>query len=138
MTSIMNSNLLKAAVLCIGVFIGYLIGQGHTAGAPTITDTASVANSAKIPDVKEFSLQIANRKMVAGSGNIEVREGDVVNITIVVSEDEEVHLHGYDKAVDLIKDIPGTLTFIASMTGRFPFELEHSKTELGVVSVEPK
>ena len=94
--------------------------------------------SDKIPEVKEFSLQIANRKIVAGSGNIEVREGDVVNITIVVSEDEEMHLHRYDKSVDLIKDISGTLTFIASMTGRFPFELEHSKTELGVVSVVPK
>ena len=95
MTSIMNSNLLKAAVLCIGAFIGYLIGQGHTAGAPTITDTASVVNSAKIPDVKEFSLQIANRKIVAGSGNIEVREGDVVNLPQLGLHFEVIEIPGH-------------------------------------------
>lgn len=134
----MNSNILKITVLFIGVFIGYLIGQGHTASAPTITDTASVANSAKIPDVKEFTLHIVDQKIVEGSGDIEVRQGDVVSITIVINEDEEVHIHGYDKSTDLTRDIPGTLTFIANSRGRFPFELEHSKTELGAVSVVAK
>ncbi len=134
----MNSKTVKVVVLAVGVCIGYFIAQGHTAVAPTVAGTASVASSTKIPEVKEFSLKVADRKLVEGKGDIEVREGDVVNIMIVVNEDEELHLHGYDKAVDLTKDATGTLTFIASITGRFPFELEHSKTELGAVSVLPR
>ncbi len=134
----MHSRRQKIAVLVIGIFIGYVIGENSISSPPATVHTASVVMSDKIPEVKEFSIKIVGRKIVAGSGNIEVREGDVVNITIVVNEDEEVHLYGYDKAVDLTKDIPATFTFIANISGRFPFELEHSKTELGEVSVVPR
>ena len=134
----MNSKAAKIVVLVIGIFIGYVIGEGRIAVAPTVTNTASVASSSKIPEVKEFSLKVIDRKITEGSGDIQVQEGDVVNMSITVNEDEELHLHGYDKTVELTKDTPATLTFIANITGRFPFELEHSKTELGAVSVLPK
>ena len=134
----MHSRGRKIAVLVIGIFIGYVIGESSIAAPPTTTNTASVVMRDKIPEVKEFSIKISDRKIVVGNGDIRVREGDVVSIAIVVNEEEELHLHGYDKAVELAKDATGTLTFIANSTGRFPFELEHSKTELGAVSVLPK
>ena len=134
----MHSRGRKIVVLVIGIFIGYVIGESSIAAPPTTTNTASVVMSDKIPEVKEFSIKISNRKMLVGNGDIRVREGDVVSIAIVVNEEEELHLRGYDKAVELAKDVTGTLTFIANIIGRFPFELEHSKTELGVVSVLPK
>jgi len=65
-------------------------------------------------------------------------QGDNVTINITVDEDEELHLHGYDVHTDLQKGIPGSLSLVASSSGRFPFELEHSSTELGALEVQPQ
>lgn len=65
-------------------------------------------------------------------------EGDNVEIKITVDEDEELHLHGYNKMVDLTSGKAGKLDFVANLTGRFPYELEHSKTEIGALEVSPK
>ena len=136
-----DSVTLKIIVLIIGIFIGYAFAHSRIAVAPTLGGAASTTRAAsekQIPDVKQFNLKVIDRVFTEGSGDITVHEGDVVSMTITVNEDEELHVHGYDKAVDLTKDTPSTLTFIANISGRFPFELEHSKTELGAFSVLPK
>jgi hypothetical protein len=52
--------------------------------------------------------------------------------------DEELHVHAYDNSVELKAGEPGEITFIASASGRFPFELERSKTDIGAISVMPQ
>jgi len=47
-----------------------------------------------------------------------VLKGDDVVIKITTDEDEELHLHGYDKSVELKKDQPAELSFNANLTGR--------------------
>lgn len=136
-----DSVALKIIMLSIGIFIGYAFAHSRIAVAPTLGSAASITEAAsekQIPDVKQFNLKVTDRVLTEGSGDITVHEGDVVSVTITVNEDEELHVHGYDKVVDLTRDTPSTLTFIANISGRFPFELEHSKTKLGVVSVLPK
>ena len=125
---------LQFAVLIIGIALGYVFANGRTVAAPTISPTQAETSTT----TDAFALKVVDRKLVTGSGGLTAHEGDTVRITITVNEDEELHLHGYDKAIDLVKDIPNTLTFTANISGRFPFELEHSKTELGAVSVLPK
>ena len=137
----MHSHLNKFLVLVVGIIIGYfLASSAGIAVAPTHTSSSTIDHiSVKSePEIKEVTLKVVDRKVIEGSGDITVREGDVVSMTIVANEDEELHLHGYDKTVDLTKNEPSTLTFIANISGKFPFELEHSKTELGAVSVLPK
>ncbi len=87
---------------------------------------------------KVFMLVIKDKKIVSGSGNITVNQGDTVTLTITNDTDEEVHLHGYNIAMDVAANKPADLTFMASSSGRFPYELEHSSTELGAISVMPK
>ncbi|MDP3645492.1 MAG: cupredoxin domain-containing protein [bacterium] len=86
---------------------------------------------------KTFTLVVQNRTLVSGPSTLIVKQGDQVTINITVDEDEELHVHGYDISVDLEKGKQGSLTFTASASGRFPFELEHSKTELGALEVQP-
>src|SRR4051812_9360440 len=76
---------------------------------------------------KTFELVVIGRKLVDGQSVLQATEGDNVTIKITVDEPEELHLHGYDKHVDLEKGVQGELTFTANLTGRFPFELENSK-----------
>lgn len=62
----------------------------------------------------------------------------MVRITITADEDEEFHVHGYDESVQLTAGEPAELTFMAGASGRFPIELEESKTELGALEVQPQ
>ena len=87
---------------------------------------------------KTFTLVVKNRNLVSGPDTLKVTQGDSVVIKITVDEDEELHFHGYDKNIDLEKDKQGELSFTADAAGRFPYELEHSKTEIGALEVQPK
>lgn len=87
---------------------------------------------------KTFDLIIKDKKLTSDPETISVMEGDSVTINIISDEDEELHLHGYDKSVDLEKDKPATLTFEANLTGHFPYELEKSKIEIGALEVSPE
>lgn len=99
---------------------------------------SSPTSSADTPVQKSFTLVVEGRKLVMGPSVLSVTQGDVVTIHITVDEEEELHLHGYDKSIDLEKGKEGSLVFDASASGRFPFELERSKTELGAVEVAPR
>lgn len=92
--------------------------------------------AASKPSVKEFLLTIHDRQLV-GQRTLQVRQGDIVIISISANEEEEFHVHGYDRSVDLEPNVPSTVTIVADQTGRFPFELEHSKTEVGALEVHP-
>ncbi len=94
--------------------------------------------SAALPQPKTFELSIKNKKLSSGSETINVTEGEKVVLKITSDIQEELHLHGYDISVDLEKDTPAELSFTASISGRFVFELEKSKTDLGAVEVAPK
>lgn len=88
--------------------------------------------------VKTFELVIVGKKLASGPEIIKVTEGDEIVIKITSDEPEEFHVHGLDKFVNLAKDLPAELKFTANLTGRFIFELEESKIDLGAIEVSPK
>jgi len=102
------------------------------------TSQIQTAHASPTPEVKTFELVVKSRKLIVGESTLKAIQNENVVIKITVDENEELHLHGYDKSVDLEKGKQGTLSFVAKITGRFPFELEKSKTELGALEVQPK
>jgi hypothetical protein len=87
---------------------------------------------------KTFSIEIRDKKIVSGTSEWKVTQNDRVTIKIKIDEEEEFHLHGYDRAVDVKPDTETELNFVANLTGRFEFELEKSKISLGALEVQPK
>ncbi len=88
---------------------------------------------------KTFDLTVTGKKIVSGSSTLTVNQGDTVSITVTdTDEGEELHVHGYDKSVEFEKGEKATITFVASASGRFPFELENSKTDIGALEVMPQ
>ena len=85
-----------------------------------------------------FDIVIEDGKIVQGDETINVTEGDTLILRVTSDVNEELHVHGYDEAVQLEKGRTATLTFVADVTGRFPFELEESRIDLGVIEVQPK
>jgi hypothetical protein len=62
---------------------------------------------------------------------------DQVTVNITSDTDGEVHLHGYDIAFNLTKNILWTKSFTADKTGDFPIEWEATSTPLGDFKVSP-
>ena len=94
--------------------------------------------SPQLSPTKSFDLMIKDKKIISGPTTISVIQGQEVNLKIISDENEELHVHAYDKSIQLIANQMATLTFTANTSGRFPFELEMSQTELGVLEVQPK
>src|SRR4051812_3016189 len=120
--------LLVAVALVVGLFF---VLKPKPSAAPSI-------NSNSLISPKNFALAVQNKKLVSGPETLQVNQGDEVNITITSDVAEELHLHGYDKSVELEKDKPATLSFTADISGRFVYELENSKVDIGVLEVLPK
>lgn len=129
--------LIVGVLVLIGLF--YLLKPKTTPPTQnTPTPTESTSSAQPSATTKIFDLIVKNKKLVSGPETIQVTEGDQVTINITNDEDEELHLHGYDKSVDLEASKSAQLNFTANLTGRFPYELEHSKTEIGALEVAPK
>lgn len=126
--------IILAALVLIGLFY-FLKPKPATAPQPTSQESST---SAQPSSFKTFDLVVKSKKLVSGPDTLSVTEGDQVTINITNDEDEELHLHGYDKSVDLEANKSAKLEFSADKTGRFPYELEKSKTELGTLEVQPK
>lgn len=122
-----------AVILLVGLFLFFR--SKSTTYNPPVESSPAATSSAQ---TKTFELVVKSRKLVSGPDTITVTQGDNVTIRITSNEEEELHLHGYDKSVDLQKDVPADLTFTADITGRFVYELEKSKTEIGALEVQPK
>lgn len=104
----------------------------QTTPTPTITATISPSTT------KTFDLKIEGRKIVSGSQSLTANQGDEVIFKITADEDEEFHLHGYDNSVELQKGVAAEIKLTANLTGRFIFELEKAKIDIGVLEVLPK
>ncbi len=111
------------------VVLFYIFKPGQNSDNSTITTQTTE---------KVINLTVKDKKIIFGSENLQVTEGDNVVIKITADVSDEFHLHGYDRSVDLIPNQEVQLLFNANLTGRFPFELEQSKTELGALEVQPK
>lgn len=69
---------------------------------------------------------------------IVVNEGDTVTLAITSDRDLEFHMHGYDLAAAIRPRTPTSLTFEATLTGRFDIEDEGAGTGLGALIVQPR
>lgn len=87
---------------------------------------------------KKFVVKIQNKKLVSGLATIRVIEGDKVLLTVYSDTNDELHLHGYDKMIDLLASTPAMLRFTANITGHFEYELEHERLEIGAIDVLPR
>jgi ABC-type Fe3+-hydroxamate transport system substrate-binding protein len=99
--------------------------------APTtspITST-SAAGSPTSTTAQTVRVRYAEGKVTGDTGRVHVALGSTVALVVTSAVADEVHLHGYDKKVDVPASGTATLTFTATIPGVFEVELERlSKT----------
>jgi len=71
-------------------------------------------------EAKRFDLVIAERALVSGGPTLRVTQGDRVELIWTSDEGVELHMHGYDLALQVAAGEPAVLAFTAATAGRFP------------------
>lgn len=120
-------------VLALSLFAATACGGGSdpetataspaaTTPAPA-TDPASPAASAPAAfDGEEFTVAVTGSKVAPRPSIRKVAKGTKVRITVTSDADDELHVHGYDKALELKAGEPGSVEFTADVSGRFEVE----------------
>jgi hypothetical protein len=112
-------------VVCLGACgLGIAACGGSSKSASTAQGVTTTPTSEVVrPPKPDFVVLVAGTT-ISGGGRKTVKLGQTVRIQVVADVTDEVHLHGYDKKVNVSKGLPGTLTFAADVPGIFPVELE--------------
>lgn len=82
------------------------------------------------PAVIRIGLRYAGGAVAGGVGRQAVPLGSTVELVVSSDVADEVHLHGYDKKVDVPAGGTATLSFVADMPGVFEVELESRSVPL--------
>jgi hypothetical protein len=134
----------RPLVAVVGALLLAACGDGEPDATPT--PPASVAGSPTAsptpvstlpPGVDQLvTIRYAGGKVSAPSGRVKVKRGSTVQLVVTSDKADEVHLHGYDKSVDVAAGGTARLTFKASIPGVFEVELEHRKVTLVRLQVQ--
>lgn len=107
-------------------------GAGATAAtasdAPSPSDTAPASPSPTAP-APTARFEVHSRKLVAGPRTVEVKLGTDVVLEVVTDAADELHVHGYEKKVQVAPGSPTRVGFAATIPGVFEVEL-HSGVKL--------
>jgi hypothetical protein len=102
---------------------------------PTTTPTPGKPNSSTPSNTAEpsgetadvtINVTVANGKVNPSGATIKAKAGQTVLVTAVSDAEEEVHIHGYDKELELAPGKPGSVKFTANMKGTFEIETHKS------------
>jgi plastocyanin len=88
--------------------------------------------------VDPISIVIKGNKIVVGPKVITGVVGEAITIKFLADVSDEIHIHGINKKIDLEAGKEGTITFTVEKSGRFEYELEGARAELGVIEIQPK
>jgi hypothetical protein len=73
-----------------------------------------------------IAVTVADGEITPKPGTVDVALNDLVTIEVTSDVAEEIHVHGYDKMVDLEPNKAASLTLEADIPGVFEVELEQS------------
>lgn len=83
-----------------------------------------------------IEISVAGGKVTGPTGRVKVKQGSTVTLKVTSDVADEIHLHGYDKHVDVAKGGTATLTFKATLSGVFEAELESRGLQLVQLQVQ--
>lgn len=86
----------------------------------------SSASPDEKPDVKALEVEVSDGTVTPNAERVEVPVGTTVEFTVTSDTADMLHVHGYDKEVDVEPGKPATLELVADKTGRFEVELHEN------------
>ena len=87
------------------------------------------------PEVTE--IRVRDGRPVGGVEQITVKSGDTVRLAVESNREDQLHVHGYDRYVDLRPGRTARVRFPARLEGVFEIESHTSGAEVAELRVEP-
>lgn len=94
--------------------------------------SASVGLSPSSPasTVRRIQVTVRDGKVSPDHGRVVLRLGERVRVEVTSDSNDELHVHAYDKRVEVSAGQVAVLEFVADIPGTFEVELENSKLHL--------
>lgn len=124
------------AAAAVAVAALTLTGCGSGSSSPDPGSASSSATATSSSAATTFVVTIADGKISPKPSVRHVHLGDRVRLTVTSDKPDEVHLHGYDKEIEIQAGRPGTIDFTADLPGIF--EVETHKSNLQLLQLEVK
>jgi heme/copper-type cytochrome/quinol oxidase subunit 2 len=100
--------------------------------APATTAAGSATTAAEAGGAQTVRITVTGTKVETAERRVKVPLDGKVRLEVTADRADEVHLHGYDRKVDIAPGRPAVLEFTADVPGVFEVELE----EIGLKLVE--
>lgn len=121
----MTRRVLRVALVAVTLAVAAACGDDSVDDSavadPAADDSAETVASADADT--EIVLDVVDEQLVGGVRREAVGLGDTVAVSVTGDSTDQVHVHGYDRYIDLV-DGEGELTFDALIPGIFEIELE--------------
>ena len=123
---------LRLYALAVAMFLALSVAACGGGGTATTGATETTPSAPRT-----ITIVFKDGKVVGGLQKATLSKGD--HVVLVVSSDvaDEVHLHGYDKHVNVTPGKAARLAFVASLPGRFEVELENRGLQIADLEVRP-
>ena len=104
-------------------------GPATTAAGPTTTGAGATTTEAGA-GAQTVQIAVTGSKVQTAERRVKVPLDGRVRLEVTADRADEVHLHGYDRKVDVSPGTPAVLEFTADVPGVFEVELEEAGLKL--------
>lgn len=133
----MATDVARAACALAGLAWCCLVSGPSSAAQRDGVAPPSAGTKQSVEHAASFDIVVKGGRLISGRRVLVVHRNDEVTFRITTDKADQFHLHGYNKLIDLAPDRTATLTFKATLTGRFTYELHGADLELGALEVYP-
>ena len=104
---------------------------------PATPERGGVSNGASPPAPEPPTIRLRGGKPVGGIEEITVKSGERVRFSVRSDERAQLHIHGFDRYVNLVPGKTAPVAFRADLEGIFEIEEHATKAEVASLKVVP-
>ncbi len=137
----MKSRIATISAVTAAILLGVSYWSLRGAGGGSDSGSAVAVSSTQTPHPVSFSLAVAATTKISNFPVFQVRQGQWLTLKITAARAGSVHVHIYEKMIDLQPGSEVALTFQAVNAGRFPIHLHDpagAMEHLATLEVQPR
>lgn len=105
--------------------------------SPAVTSPAATptATPSPTPEVRTIAIKLANGKASPNGTRVNLAKGEKIILDITSDRDDEVHVHGFDKEIEVRAGKRVKVEMVADRTGRYEVESHHPELLIVVLQI---